>query len=89
MGMTQNIELYRIGFSKEFEEALKKPKRPTISIEFNSDDDLFDFVVNHIAFISDEEKSKFTVDINNVVDEELFCKKSVEAYEKHMKSPGD
>jgi hypothetical protein len=81
-----NIELYKVTCSNSDR---TKKKKPAIKMEFENDRDLFDYLIDHIAFIPDEEKSKFTVDIQHVVDEELFCKKSVEAYEKHMKSPGD
>lgn len=87
--MTQKIELYKIGFSKEFEEALKRPKKPTLVIKFNSDEDMLDFFINHIAFISDEEKSKFTVDLQNIIDEDQFGTKLVEVHESRIKSKGD
>lgn len=76
---TPDLDLYNITFGND---APAQKKLPELSIKFENDDSLFEFFKNHIAFIPDEEKTKITVDFNNVENVELLEKRLIELAEE-------
>jgi len=51
-------------------------KKPTIILEFDTDEDLLNFLLDKLEFgVSDEEKNKIGMDIQNIRDEDEFLRK--------------
>ncbi len=53
-----------------------REQKPTIVLEFDSDDDLLKFLLENVEFgVSSEDKKKIAIDIRNVKDETQFLEK--------------
>jgi len=53
-----------------------RESKPTIILEFDTDEDLLNFLLDKLEFgVSDEEKNKIGMDIQNIRDEDEFLRK--------------